>query len=128
MATYCVYHTIHVRTPHQLIPKLFIIDVPPDKSVDWNMVDELDWFGEFNIPHANHKIAELTKDSSPNLKRAFRGGNCKMINYQSLVDLSNTIEPEGVSPLVKRKRKVRDTFNRCNNPDIIEQIARLLNL
>jgi len=32
MATWCVYHLIHVRTPWQYIPRLVITDVPDQHS------------------------------------------------------------------------------------------------
>ena len=82
MSVYCVYHLIHTKTPHQYIPKLFITEVP---SVTWELVDEYADYGEFGIAHANHHIVKIDKGSPPELKRAYREGECEQITYEDLV-------------------------------------------
>lgn len=87
MATYCVYHHIHVRTPHEYIPKLFITDVPPGKEVSRDLVDEYYTPSEFGIAWANHGISRL---DSPELRRAYRQrhqNDIPCVSYQHLVSL-----------------------------------------
>jgi hypothetical protein len=57
MATFAVYHLIHVRTPHQHIPKLVITDVPEGAQVTQDLVERAGYtFGKFNVPWANHVL------------------------------------------------------------------------
>jgi len=91
MATWFVYHYIHVRTPHRTIPKLFITDVPDDQKVTWELVDEYREFGEFNTPHANHGIEKLTADSDPAVKRAWREGDVERVAFGELKRLRETV-------------------------------------
>jgi hypothetical protein len=91
MKTYVVYHLIFVSTPNRYIPKLFVTDVPDDKNVDWNLVDEYKEYGEFGMSHANHYIEQLVPESPPELKRAFRNGDAEQISYDNLVELKNSI-------------------------------------
>lgn len=66
MATWAVVHLIHVRAPHQHIPRLIIRGVPEDKSVDWDLVESAGYsFGEFGIPRANHYITCVSPTESP---------------------------------------------------------------
>ncbi|MEM2264633.1 MAG: hypothetical protein QXX03_05525 [Nitrososphaerota archaeon] len=80
-----VAHLIHVRTPYQHIPKLFITDVPDGVEITWSLVDCYKEYGEFGIPHANHYIEKLTNDSPPEIKRAWRNGECEFITYDELL-------------------------------------------
>lgn len=91
MRTFVVYHLIHVVLPHRRIAKLFIVNVPDGEDVGWDLVDEIDEFGEFNIPHANHFIAELKPSSDPSLKRAFREGGARRVTFEHLQRLSATV-------------------------------------
>lgn len=88
MSTYCVYHIIHVQTPYRYIPKLFVTEVPREKSVDWDLVDEYADYGEFNTPHANHKIQQVSSQSPVSIKRAYREGDCPRVTYAELIALS----------------------------------------
>ena len=91
MKTYVVYHLIHVRTPHKYIAKLFVTGVPDDKEVDWDLVDEVEDFGEFGVTHANHYIEQLTPQSESSLKRAFRHAEAEEITYEELLKMKNSI-------------------------------------
>lgn len=91
MSTYCVYHLIHVVTPHRRIPKLFVTGVPDGHEVDWDLVDEFGEFGEFGIPHANHFVEKLTTDSDPALKRAFRAGEVARVSFDRLQSLAASV-------------------------------------
>ena len=60
MATYAVYHLIHVHTPYRYIPKLVITNVPEGKEPSEDLLERAGYqFGEFNIPWANHVLAKV---------------------------------------------------------------------
>lgn len=82
-----VFH-VHVNTPHQHIPKLFIKNVPED----FNKVELKDaltsagyQFGEFNIPWANHYIESDLSNAYPQVKGAYKRGDVESIEYVSLI-------------------------------------------
>jgi hypothetical protein len=64
---WAVVHLIHVRTPHQNVPKLFITGVP-EKVSSSTLQDLLEragyYFGEFGIPWANHYLSRQEKWNS----------------------------------------------------------------
>jgi hypothetical protein len=64
---WAVVHHIHVRTPHQHIPRMFIEQVPENVSAG-GLKDLLEragyYFGEFGIPWANHYLARHDKWNS----------------------------------------------------------------
>jgi hypothetical protein len=61
---WAVVHLIHVRTPHQHIPRLFITEVPEHVSAG-TLKDLLEcagyYFGEFGIAWANHYLSRHDK-------------------------------------------------------------------
>ena len=66
MATWCVYHMIHVRTPYQYLPQLVIREVPEEEKVSKDLLERAGYqFGEFNIPWANHSLEEVSASTSP---------------------------------------------------------------
>lgn len=87
MATWCVYHLIHVRTPHQYIPKLVITDVPDGEEVTEELLERAGFmFSEFNIPWANHGIMRVSaQESPPDLVARIRQGFGERIAYSELV-------------------------------------------
>jgi len=93
MATWCVYHLIHVRTPHQYIPQLVITDVPEDAEVTKDLLERAGYqFGEFNIPWANHGIMRVDAQESPaDLVARIRNGQGRWIAYNDL--MSKAFEP-----------------------------------
>lgn len=85
MATWCVYHLIHVRTPHQHIPKLVVTDVPEGASVDEDTVQRAGYlFSEFGIPFANHVIERVDQDSPSDLVGRIRSGEGERITWADL--------------------------------------------
>jgi len=86
MATWCVYHVIHVRTPHQHIPKLVVTDVPDEEEVTHDLVDRAGFsFGEFEIPWANHALEEVTAGDAPaDLVSRIRQGEGDRVTYEEL--------------------------------------------
>ena len=93
MATWCVYHLIHVRTPHQHIPQLVITDVPEDAEITRDLLERAGYqFGEFGIPWANHVITRVDAQESPaDLVARIRNGAWRWIAYGDLV--SRAFEP-----------------------------------
>ncbi len=90
MATWVVYHLIHVRMPHQHIPKLIITDVPEDVRVTRDLVERAGFaFGEFGIPWANHALEQVGPDSPADLVGAIRRGEGERIRYSDLVEMAN---------------------------------------
>lgn len=66
MATWAVVHLIHVRTPHQHIPRLIITGVPEEEEVTRDLLEQAGFrFGEFGIPWANHYITRVEPGKSP---------------------------------------------------------------
>lgn len=66
MATWAVYHLIHVQTPHLHIPQIVIEKVPDDVEIDTDLLERAGYqFGEFGIPWANHVIEEVKPQESP---------------------------------------------------------------
>ena len=83
-----VVFLIHVRTPHEHIPKLVIKHVP----VDLSKYDVMDFcesmgygFGEFGIAWANHYVCPL-KDAPSSVKGAYRKGEIETIEWKDLND------------------------------------------
>lgn len=91
MATWCVHHLIHVRAPHQHIPKLVITDVPDDVDLSTDLLERAGYlFGEFNIPWANHVLIRVNvQDSPPDLVARIRQGQGERITYEELVEKAN---------------------------------------
>lgn len=87
-STWVVYHLIHVTFPYRRIAKLFITDVPENVEVTWDLVDCYRAFGEFGIPHANHRIEKLTNDSPSDIKRAYKNREAEFITYDELLEYS----------------------------------------
>lgn len=87
MATWCVYHLIHVRTPHQHIPKLVITDVPEGEKLDKELLERAGYlFSEFGIPWANHVLTQVdAKESPADLVARLRQGEGERISYADLV-------------------------------------------
>ena len=87
MATYAVYHLIHVRTPYQCIPKLVITDVPDDAELTEELLERAGYqFGEFNIPWANHALEKVdVKESPADLVARIRNGEGERIAWPNLV-------------------------------------------
>jgi len=82
-----VVFLIHVRTPHQHIPKLFIKNVP--KNVDEHhlkvLLEENGYcYGEFGIPWANHYIELGISKAHPQVKGAWRRGDVEVVDYNDL--------------------------------------------
>ena len=88
--TWCVYHLIHVQTPHQHLPKLVITDVPDGETVTQDLVERAGYqFGEFGIPFANHVLEQVDVANSPSdLIARIRAGECDRIPYAKLVELA----------------------------------------
>jgi hypothetical protein len=86
MATFAVYHLIHVRTPHQHIPKLVITEVPEGETVTQDLVERAGYmFGEFNVPWANHVLEQVdVKESPADLVSRIRQGEGERITYADL--------------------------------------------
>ena len=86
--TWCVYHLIHVRTPHQHIPKVLVVDVPEGEEVTEDLLERAGYqFSEFNIPWANHVLEEVdVKDSPSDLVARIREGDFERITYADLVE------------------------------------------
>ena len=87
MATFAVYHLIHVRTPHQHIPKLVITDVPEGEEPTEELLERAGYqFGEFNIPWANHALDKVdAKESPADLVARIRQGEGERIAWPDLV-------------------------------------------
>ena len=84
--TWAVVWVIHVNTPYQYIPKLFIKNVPPD----FNKQDVKEWlegcgyqFGEFGIPWANHSVGPINEYPA-SVQGAYRRGEVERIAYGEL--------------------------------------------
>jgi hypothetical protein len=85
MATWVVYHLIHVRTPHQRIPKLLITQVPDDEKVPRDLLERAGFmFGEFGIPWANHYIEKLGPNSPSDLVGRARNPDVPRIAWEDL--------------------------------------------
>lgn len=87
MATFVVYHLIHVRTPYQHIPRLVITDVPKDEEPTKELLERAGYqYGELNIPWANHVLAEVNAKNSPSdLVAKIRQGKGERITWADLV-------------------------------------------
>ena len=87
MATFAVYHMIHVRTPHQHIPKLVITDVPEGEELSEELLERAGYqFGEFDIPWANHVLEQVDAKGSPSdLVARIRSGEGEWIAWPDLV-------------------------------------------
>jgi hypothetical protein len=94
---WAVVHLIHVRTPHQHIPRLFITEVP--ESVSSGSLQELleragFFFGEFGIPWANHYLSREDKWNSQvvgaynRIRRNPDDYEVKILTYNELLRLS----------------------------------------
>ena len=89
-----VYHLIHVRTPHEHHPKLFITDVPTDISVD-DVKEAIEcWRGdyrEFSAAWSNF-VVDIGLRHAPNgVKAGWRRGDIATISWEDLTqdDLPN---------------------------------------
>ena len=87
MVTFAVYHLIHVRTPHQYIPKLVITDVPDGDEPTEELLERAGYqFGEFNISWANHALEKVDAKGSPSdLVARIRQGDGERIAWRNLV-------------------------------------------
>lgn len=87
MATWCVYHLIHVRTPHLYLPKLVISAVPEDVRLNIDLLERAGFqFGEFGVPWANHFLERIDLKNSPSdLIARIRNGEGEHITYDELV-------------------------------------------
>lgn len=87
MSTYCVYHLIHVRTPHQHLPKLLVTEVPEGAEVTEELLEQAGYqFGEFDTAWANHVLTEVDAQESPSdLVARIRQGEGDHITYADLV-------------------------------------------
>jgi hypothetical protein len=88
--TWCVYHLIHVQTPHQHIPKLVITEVPESETVDTDLLERAGFqFGEFGIPWANHMLEEVdVKESPADLVARIRQGEGEYETFASIERLA----------------------------------------
>jgi hypothetical protein len=94
---WAVVHHIHVRTPHQHTPRLFITGVPEGVS-SGTLQDLLEragyWFGEFGIPWANHYLSRQDKWSSQvigtynRVRRTPQDYDVPIISYDKLLQLA----------------------------------------
>jgi len=91
---WAVVHHIHVRIPHQHIPKLFIEKVP-DSVTESEIKSVLTragyWFGEFGIRWANHYLAPQT-EWEDEVVGAFNAGEVECITWDELVRKSQVDE------------------------------------
>jgi len=86
MATWVVYHLIHVRVPHQRIPKLVITGVPDGETVTRDLLERAGFmFGEFGVPWANHGIIQLGPDAPSDLVGRARDPYVPRIRWADLV-------------------------------------------
>jgi hypothetical protein len=84
--TWAVYHLIHVRVPHQHIPKLLITEVPDGEEVTRELLERAGYiFGEFGIPWANHYITELDSNAPSDLIGRARDPQVPRIAWADLV-------------------------------------------
>ena len=88
--TWCVYHLIHVHTPHRHIPKLLITGVPQGVTPTEDTIERAGYlFGEFNIPWANHVLDKVSaKDSPSDLVGRIRQGDARRITWGDLIALA----------------------------------------
>jgi len=88
--TWCVYHLIHVQTPHQHLPKLLIQEVPEGEEVTEELLERAGYlFQEFNTFWANHVLTEVdVKESPSDLVAHIREGDFERIIYADLVALA----------------------------------------
>jgi hypothetical protein len=91
MATYVVYHLIHVHTPYKHIPKLLITDVPEGEEPTRELLERAGYqFGEFNIAWANHVLTKVDVKGSPSdLVARIRQGDGERIAWHDLVAQAN---------------------------------------
>lgn len=81
-----VVHLIHVNTPHQHIPKLFVKGVPGDAPNLKPLLEGKGYqFGEFGIPWANHYLQEGLRDAEDGVKGAWTRGDVETIDYADLL-------------------------------------------
>jgi hypothetical protein len=87
IATYAVYHMIHIHTPYKYIPKLLIRDVPDSEKVTTDLLERAGYqFGEFNISWANHGLVKVdVKESPADLIARIRQGEGERITWSDLV-------------------------------------------
>ena len=87
---WAVVHEIHIRVPHEYIPKLVITDVPID--VEGHelryLIDSAGYyFGEFGVRWANHRLWP-SKEWPAEVIGAWRRGDVEVVSYDELVRLS----------------------------------------
>lgn len=84
--TWCVYHLIHVTTPHRHLPKLVITDVPDGSRVETDTLERAGYvFSEFGMPWANHVLCRVDADSPADLVGRIRRGEGDRLTYAELV-------------------------------------------
>lgn len=88
MTTYCVYHLIHVHTPHQHLPRLIVAEVPEGAEVTEELLERAGYqFGEFNVAWANHVLEEVDAETAPSdLVARIRQGEGEYVTYADLVE------------------------------------------
>lgn len=89
MATWAVVHLIHVRVPHQHIPRLLITGVPDGQAVTRDLLERAGYqFGEFGIPWANHYIARIDRNSPSDLVGRARSPEVPRVAWEELVRMA----------------------------------------
>jgi hypothetical protein len=86
MATWAVIHHIHVSTPHQHVPLLFIEDVPEDVEEGElrSLLTKAGYqFSEFGIPWANHYLSP-EEDWKDEVVGAYQRGDVETITYDDI--------------------------------------------
>jgi len=82
-----VIFTIHVRTPYQFIPKLFITEIPENITAS-ELQDDIEEagyiFSEFGVKWANHSVVSSIKDEHIDVRRAFKNNEVETISYSEL--------------------------------------------
>ena len=82
-----VVYVVHVRTPYEHIPKLFIKGVPKgtsEQEVKEVLEENGYWFGEFGSRWANHYILLGISDAHPQVKGAWKRGDVEVVEWQKL--------------------------------------------
>ena len=85
--TWCVYHLIHMQTPHRHIPKLVITEVPNDKPLTTELLERAGYlFTEFGIPWANYVLEPVEAHDAPSdLVARLRQHEGERISYSDLM-------------------------------------------
>jgi hypothetical protein len=86
MSTWAVVHHIHVSTPHQHVPLLFIEDVPEEVEEGElrSLLTRAGYqFGEFGIPWANHYLAS-EEEWGDEVVGVYKRGDADVISYNDI--------------------------------------------